>query len=102
MHARPDIAWSRQLAGTSLAQASLWAVAGMVILAAHAALVWWGSQDRPQAMADGGPPPAVMIELAPVPVAPEPEAMEQVTPDLVDSTPVETPEPARPEPEPEP
>ncbi|RIK83138.1 MAG: energy transducer TonB [Hyphomicrobiales bacterium] len=93
MSPRPDIAWSRQLAGTSASAVVLWIFAGTVVMAAHGAAGWWLMQERP-APASMPEPAAIMIDLAAVPMAPA-AVEEQIAPDEVDAeaaedVPVET------------
>lgn len=97
MSAPPDIAWSRQLAGTSAGQVALWALAALVILSAHAAAGWWAMRERPLPVAEDAAP-AIMVELASLAMAPQ-ASEEQVAMDAVDSTAaeaVETPDMAEP------
>lgn len=84
MKPRPDIAWSRQLAGISLSAMMLWLFAGTVVLAAHAAAGWWVMRERPQQLEAAEEPAAIMIDLAPMAMAPA-AVEEQVAPDEVDS-----------------
>ncbi|MCO5148052.1 MAG: energy transducer TonB [Aquamicrobium sp.] len=88
MKPRPDIAWSRQLAGISLSAMMLWLFAGTVVLAAHAAAGWWVMRERPQPLEAAAEPAAIMIDLAPMAMAPA-AVEEQVAPDEVDSEPAE-------------
>lgn len=83
MSPRADIAWSRQLAGTSVSAVVLWIFAGTVVMAAHGAAGWWLMQERaaPAAMAE---PAAIMIDLAAVPMAPA-AVEDQIAPDEVDA-----------------
>lgn len=103
-----------RLAGEGL----LWTLAGVLIFAAHAGAVAVLLREPETIIADSGPPPAIMIELAP-----EPEAMiteeTEISNEQVDSEEVKTatsmplpepvpepieqplPEPLPPEPEPE-
>jgi len=83
MKPRPDIAWSRQLAGISLSATMLWLFAGTVVLAAHAAAGWWVMRERPQPLEAAAEPAAIMIDLAPMAMAPA-AIEEQVAPDEVD------------------
>ncbi|MCO5155678.1 MAG: energy transducer TonB [Aquamicrobium sp.] len=83
MKPRPDIAWSRQLAGISLSAMMLWLFAGTVVLAAHAAAGWWVMRERPQQLEAAEEPAAIMIDLAPMAMAPA-AVEEQVSPDEVD------------------
>lgn len=94
MNPRPDIAWSRQLAGIPAWLMALWAFAGALVLTAHGAAGWWLMQERPIPMVDASEPAAIMIDLAAEPMAPE-AVEEQVSPDEVDAemaeaVPVET------------
>lgn len=84
MSPRPDIAWSRQLAGTSVSAIVLWIFAGTVVLAAHGAAGWWAMQDRTEPMASAPEPAAIMIDLAAAPMAPA-AVEDQIAPDEVDS-----------------
>ena len=71
-----------------------WTVVGVCIAAAHGGLAWAALNWPPPAQAVGDPPAAVMIELAPLPVAPETPANEiAIGPQMVISeatTPVES------------
>lgn len=84
MTPRPDIAWSRQLAGVSLSAITLWLFAGTVVLAAHGAAGWWVMRERPQPMASAPEPAAIMIDLAAAPMAPA-AVEDQIAPDEVDA-----------------
>lgn len=108
----------RRSTGRVLGEWLLWTTAGVLVVTAHAGAVAYLMREPMVAMEDSGPPPAIMIELAP-----EPEAVltdeteistEQVDaeevktasseplPDPVEPPPVQPlPEPI-PEPEPEP
>ena len=48
-----------------------WMAAACVVTAAHGALAWLALNWRPTEAAPDGPPPAVMIDLAPIAAAPE-------------------------------
>lgn len=94
MSLRPDIAWSRQLAGTPLSLMALWAFAGTMVIAAHGTAGWYVMQDRTAPLAETAEPAAIMIDLASVPMAPA-ALEEQIAADEVDSiaaeaVPVET------------
>lgn len=106
---------TRRVVGEGL----LWTTAGLLIATAHAGAVAVLLREPEMVIADSGPPPAIMIELAP-----EPEAMiteeNEISTEQVDSEEVKTatseplpepipepveqplPEPPPPEPEPEP
>lgn len=84
MSSRPDIAWSKLLARGSINQIFLWASAAALALAAHAGAAWWLLQEPPEPAVDLGAPVAIMIDLAPVPMAPA-ALEEEVAPDAVDS-----------------
>lgn len=60
---------STQLMRLTRRDAALWAAAGATVLAIHVAIGFGAHMLRP-VDSDGGPPPALMIELAPLPVAP--------------------------------
>jgi protein TonB len=81
--AAPSISLSR----ISGREAALWGAAGAAVLAMHLAVAYAFQAMRPLDTA-GGPPPALMIELAPLPVAPatETEAFvpENVQPEQVE------------------
>lgn len=83
-------------------EVALWAGAGAAVLAMHLAVAYAFQAMRP-ADPEGGPPPALMIELAPLPVAPATET-EAFMPDNVQPEQVEpveeTEEVAEAEPEP--
>jgi len=90
MSGRADIAWSRQLAGITTGQASLWVVAALFVSAAHVGGAWWAMLEPPVTMSDEAPPAAIMIDLAPAAMAPvSPE--QQVAADEVDSVESEAP-----------
>ncbi|MDH4412560.1 MAG: energy transducer TonB [Rhizobium sp.] len=105
---------TRRIVGEGL----LWTTAGVLIAAAHAGAVAVLLQEPEMVIADSGPPPAIMIELAPEPEAVITEDTE-ISTEQVDSEEVKTatseplpepvpepveqplPEPPPPEPEPE-
>lgn len=60
---------STQLMRLTRRDAALWGAAGATVLAIHVAIAF-GAHMLPPLDSDGGPPPALMIELAPLPVAP--------------------------------
>ncbi|MGX9393964.1 TonB family protein (plasmid) [Nitrobacteraceae bacterium UC4446_H13] len=80
-----------------------WTVAVALVVAIHGAAAWLALHWRPEQAVDGGPPEAVMIELAPLAVAPEPTVADvapgpQVTetpPDPVPDPPEKPPEETR-------
>ncbi|WP_158816881.1 energy transducer TonB [Methylocapsa sp. S129] len=86
-----------------------WTAAAAVVTAVHGGVVWVALNWQPAEAAPGDPPPAVMIELAPLPVAPEAPPQEvapgpQMTEAQPDPTPY-TPKPAedaKPDPTPPP
>lgn len=96
--------WSR------LGEVALWAVAGVLMLSVHAGGAYYLMQEQPEPDNDGGPPAAIMIELAALPEAVETEQtveandvedvqeVESVQPDKVE----EVPPPETPPPPPEP
>ena len=73
-----DAAVSR---GTRAAEAALWACAGVVMLTAHVGGAAWLLRAPSVMVAEGFPPAAIMIELAPEPEAVFTEANE-IAPDL--------------------
>lgn len=75
--AAPSVSFS----GVSGRETALWAAAGAAVLAMHLAVAYAFQAMRPLEP-EGGPPPALMIELAPLPVAPATEA-ETFVPDEV-------------------
>ena len=78
----------------------VWGTAGAAAIAAHAALAGLLLREPPVAAADPAAPAAVMLELAPMPTAPESEES-QVAPDVVDQEQVlEAPEPTPEPPDP--
>jgi len=98
MSGRPDIAWSKHVAKVSLGQLLLWSSAAVQAVAAHAAAGWWIMQQPPAPAVDLGAPVAIMIDLAPVPMAPASDE-EEVSADTVDSAAAEeTPVPEEAEP----
>lgn len=74
-------------------EAAGWAAAGLVVLGLHAAGFWVAQNAAAESL--GGPVEAVMIELAPMPAAPEP-----VPEPVVEETAEPLSEPVEPEPEP--
>ncbi len=92
--------------------AGLWAGAAAVVTGLHVAAALWILRQPAEAAMDGGPPPSIMIDMAPMPTVAE-TGETQISPDAVDSManeapPVEQPEqetppdPDAPPPEPEP
>lgn len=81
--AAPSISFSR----ISGREAALWGAAGAAVLAMHLAVAYAFQAMRPLDPA-GGPPPALMIELAPLPVAPATET-ETYVPEEVQTEQVE-------------
>lgn len=90
MNARPDVAWSQQVARSSASHLVLWTTAAALALGAHAGTAWWVLQEPPAAPAEAGGAPAIMIDLAPVAMAPA-AVEEQIAPDLVESVAAEAP-----------
>ena len=98
MSRRPDIAWSKQVARASVGQIFLWSSAAALALAAHAGAAWWIMREPPASPMEQGAPVAIMIDLAPVAMAPAAEE-EQIAPDAVESVAAEaapTPDEAEP------
>lgn len=93
----------RRSAGRVLGEWLLWTTAGVLVVTAHAGAVAYLMREPMVAMEDSGPPPAIMIELAP-----EPEAVltdeTEVSTEQVDAEEVKTasseplPEPVEPPP----
>ncbi|MVA73860.1 TonB family protein [Agrobacterium vitis] len=85
----------------------LWCTAGTLVFAAHAGAVVLMLQQPEEPLADGAPPAAIMIELAPEPVASKVEE-NQITPDQQDAEEVKSeavqkpPQPVEPPPVPQP
>lgn len=85
----------------------LWCTAGTLVFAAHAGAVVLMLQQPEEPLADGAPPAAIMIELAPEPVATKVEE-NQLTPDQQDAEEVKSeavekpPQPVEPPPVPQP
>jgi protein TonB len=77
-----------------------WAAAAAVAVSAHGGVAWYALHHAPAEAMQGDPPPAVMLELAPLPVAPPTPAQEIASgPQMSEAQPEPQPEP---EPEPEP
>ncbi|ESX03988.1 TonB family protein [Mesorhizobium sp. M0179] len=87
----------------------LWAAAAIVIVGAHVAIAYAVQSFSLANMADGGPPPAVAIELSPMMVAPAvqedsmadvvtPEPPNQIEEAVAELKPVVEPEPGQPGP----
>ncbi|WP_448953373.1 TonB family protein [Labrys neptuniae] len=66
--------------GSRAADLALWFGAGLVVLGLHLGAAAWYLQSSPIMPANDAPPPAVMVEFAPVPEAIETEANE-ISPD---------------------
>ncbi|RCS23755.1 energy transducer TonB [Phyllobacterium salinisoli] len=106
---RPDLpkdhppiqAHSSDLQRTRWRDIALWGGAGAVMLVAHAAGAYAIRHLQPSVQPDGSPPPAIMMELAPEPIAPAveeaalvPEAQpEDVTEEAVETEQAEVIEP---------
>lgn len=93
----------RRSTGRILGEWLLWTTAGVLVVTAHAGAVAYLMREPMVAMEDSGPPPAIMIELAPESEAVVTEETE-VSTDKVDSEEVKTatseplPEPVEPPP----
>ena len=93
----------RRSPGRILGEWLLWTTAGVLVVTAHAGAVAYLMREPMVAMEDSGPPPAIMIELAPEPEAVVTEETE-VSTDTVDAEEVKTasseplPEPVEPPP----
>jgi protein TonB len=75
-----------------------WTAAMVVVVAAHGAAVWLAMHWRSATAAPGEAPPAVMIDLAPIAVAPEAPPQEVAPgPQMTEAQPDTTPEPPKPE-----
>lgn len=83
MSGRPDIAWSKHMGRASISRLLLWSGAAIVALGAHAGAAWWIMRVPPPPPLEAGEPIAIMIDLAPMPVAPAAE--EEMVADTVDS-----------------
>lgn len=57
-----------------------WGVAGLVVIAVHVGTAVWAMRTSPPPAAEEAAPAAIMIELAPAPVAPEASEQEIATP----------------------
>jgi protein TonB len=88
----------RRSTGRILGEWLLWTTAGLFVVTAHAGAVAYLLREPVVAMEDSGPPPAIMIELAPVPEAVVTEETD-ISTDQVDAEEVRT---ATSEPPPEP
>jgi protein TonB len=95
MNARADIAWSRQIAGITGAQAALWALCALLVLGTHAGAAWWLTQQQPEALVQEAAPAAIMIDLAPATAAAVASEDNQAV-DEVDSVEVDVPDPVEP------
>ncbi len=97
---RPGEGGSRMLA------ALRWGLAAAIVVAAHGAGAWAALEWHPVDTMPNDAPPAVMIDLAPVAVAPETPAQDVAPgPQMVEAQPVETPDtvdPVEPDAEPTP
>ncbi|MGN6311416.1 MAG: energy transducer TonB family protein [Xanthobacteraceae bacterium] len=79
-----------------------WGAAVVVVVAVHGAAVWLAMHWRSAAVASGEPPPAVMIDLAPMSVAPEAPPQDVAPgPQMTEAQPERAPEPSPPPPEPD-
>lgn len=59
-----DIAWSRQLSGTSASYLILWTAAGLVMLSAHAGAAWWVMRTPPAPPVMEAGSAAIEVDLA--------------------------------------
>lgn len=57
-----------------LKKALLWLFSALLVLGLHLGLFFWSSYWRSEPVVEASPPPALMIQLAPVPAAPKPAA----------------------------
>lgn len=80
-----DVVWSRQLGGSSSSQLVVWIAALTLALVAHGTAAWWLTRQPPVLATQGGEPTAIMIDLAPIAMAPA-APDDQIAPDEVDST----------------
>lgn len=93
----------RRSTGRILGEWLLWTTAGVLVVTAHAGAVAYLMREPMVAMEDSGPPPAIMIELAPEPEAVVTEETE-ISTEKVDAEEVKTasseplPEPVEPPP----
>jgi protein TonB len=93
----------RRSTGRVLGEWLLWTTAGVLVVTAHAGAVAYLMREPMVAMEDSGPPPAIMIELAPEPEAVVTEETE-ISTEKVDAEEVKTasseplPEPVEPPP----
>ena len=93
----------RRSTGRVLGEWLLWTTAGVLVVTAHAGAVAYLMREPMVAMEDSGPPPAIMIELAPEPEAVITEETE-ISTEKVDAEEVKTasseplPEPVEPPP----
>lgn len=79
-----------------------WGAAVVVVVAVHTAAIWLAMHWRSAAAASGEPPPAVMIDLAPMSVAPDAPPQEVAPgPQMTEAQPEPSPEPPPPPPEPD-
>ncbi|WP_284777759.1 energy transducer TonB [Agrobacterium sp. lyk4-40-TYG-31] len=95
-----------------LGEVALWTAAGLLTLSVHAGAAYYLLQEQPEPDADGGPPAAIMIELAALPEAVETEEtveandmedaqeVQSEVPEKVEDVPPE--EVPQPQPQPEP
>lgn len=83
----------RPLRGVTAASALRWAVAATIVVAAHGGAAWFALNWIPALASPSEPPPAVMIELAPLAVAPETPPQEVAPgPQMAEAQPEPTPE----------
>lgn len=97
-----------------LGEVALWSIAGLLTLSVHAGAAYYLMQEQPEPDADGGPPAAIMIELAALPEAVETEEtveandvedvqeVKSEVPEKVEEVPPEEAPQPQPEPQPEP
>lgn len=84
---------ARSLRTITLLTALRWTAAGAVVVAAQGGAVWAALNWQPALAASGEPPPAVMIELAPVAVSPDvPEQDVAPGPQMTEAQPEQTPD----------
>lgn len=75
-----------------LGELALWTIAGVLTLSVHAGGAYYLLQNEPEPDADGGPPAAIMIELAALPEAVDTQETVQ-SQDLQDTEEVQSPVP---------
>ncbi len=84
MSTATDIAFTPHGARFGPGHVLLWAGAALLVVGAHAGAAIWATRQAPDMPAEAGAPAAIMMELAPVAMAPE-AVEDEIAPDMYDA-----------------